>query len=82
GSHMASKIYIDERSNAEIVCEAIKTIGIEGATAAQLTRQLNMEKREVNKALYDLQRSAMVYSSDDIPPRWFMTTEADEADAD
>ncbi|AXN74850.1 interferon resistance, PKR inhibitor [Akhmeta virus] len=77
-----SKIYIDESSDAEIVCAAIKNIGIEGATAAQLTRQLNMEKREVNKALYDLQRSAMVYSSDDIPPRWFMTMEADKPDAD
>nr|7C0I_A Chain A, Double-stranded RNA-binding protein,Double-stranded RNA-specific adenosine deaminase [synthetic construct]7C0I_B Chain B, Double-stranded RNA-binding protein,Double-stranded RNA-specific adenosine deaminase [synthetic construct]7C0I_C Chain C, Double-stranded RNA-binding protein,Double-stranded RNA-specific adenosine deaminase [synthetic construct] len=82
GSHMASKIYIDERSNAEIVCEAIKTIGIEGATAAQLTRQLNMEKKEINRVLYSLAKKGKVYSSDDIPPRWFMTTEADEADAD
>ncbi|AUL80167.1 hypothetical protein [Vaccinia virus] len=55
-----SKIYIDERSDAEMVCAAIKNIGVEGATAAQLTRQLNMEMRKVNVALYDLQRSAMV----------------------
>ncbi|UXL48877.1 Double-stranded RNA binding protein, partial [Monkeypox virus] len=36
-----------------------------------------MEKREVNKALYDLQRSAMVYSSNDTPPRWSTTMDAD-----
>ncbi|QED21220.1 double-stranded RNA binding protein [Borealpox virus] len=72
-----SKIYIDERSDVEIVTEAIRNSGSEGVTAIQLSRQLNMEKREVNKALYDLQRIAMVYSCDGNPPRWFMTTEAD-----
>ncbi|UXL47985.1 Double-stranded RNA binding protein, partial [Monkeypox virus] len=45
-----------------------------------------MEKREVNKALYDLQRSAMVYSSNDTPPRWSTTMDADtrptDSDAD
>ncbi|AUL80465.1 hypothetical protein [Vaccinia virus] len=41
-----------------------------------------MEKREVNKGLYDLQRSDLVYSSDDIPPRGFTTMEADKPDAD
>ncbi len=45
-----------------------------------------MEKREVNKALYDLQRSAMVYSSNDTPPRWSTTMDVDtrptDSDAD
>ncbi|AOP31536.1 dsRNA-binding protein [Skunkpox virus] len=68
-----SKIYIDDRTDMEIVTEAIKKIGSEGITATQLTIQLNMEKKEVDKALYDLQNKHIVYSSDDEPPRWFVT---------
>ncbi|AKJ93687.1 dsRNA-binding protein [Raccoonpox virus] len=70
-----AKIYIDDRSDIEIVTEAIRNIGSDGITAIQLTRQLNMEKREVNDALYDLQSKNMVYSSNDDPPRWFISEE-------
>ncbi|AST09452.1 dsRNA-binding protein IFN resistance/PKR inhibitor [NY_014 poxvirus] len=69
-------------NHVDIVACELETLDNTGITAIELSKILNMEKKLVNNALYTIQRNGGVYSTEDNPPKWFVTNKNTDSDGD